>query len=133
MDELFDFVSLHLAFLFRSGRYRIIDGLEAESGNAYLILSSPRLAVLIFQERSQLAMQFSPPATREVLLVRPWSSWYGVGLVERLISGKTGDQLALDESSSRFVRYQLEDIEELFGSTPSATIRRLKRLKGEVD
>lgn len=105
MTELLKFMASHLAFLFETGRYRIVDSRSGRpAGDALVVLESATVRLRLVHDRSQIHLDIQP---------NPCGSgdWYGIGVVRRWKAGDRPGLDDLDESSVAFLQRELDGIE----------------------
>ena len=124
MAELLIFMASHLAFLFETGKYRIVDSRSGRpAGDALVVLESANVRLRVVHDRSQLHLDIQPnPAGH--------GDWYGIGIARRWRAGDRPGLDDLDESSIAFLRQELDGIEKEW-STEGGRQAGLDRLNEE--
>ena len=111
MEQILRFLVEHCSFLLAPDRYRFADSRASASfgGDAYLMLSGERLDVRFVRDRGQLFL--------DVRGTGDATEWFSIDLIRRLVTRDRPESAVLDEACARFLRDDLDDIEDRFADT----------------
>ncbi|MGU3292536.1 hypothetical protein [Williamsia sp. M5A3_1d] len=135
MDLILEFVTAHMRFLWRDGKFRISGSTvsPANGGSAELFLESAAVAMNISCDRRILLLQIGPrrgPGTSGT------PKMYSVDLIKKVILGEWNLNEPFSPRDARFVEVNLENIESMF--SPSSvdqtelTMKTLKKERGRL-
>lgn len=125
VDELLRLLADHYGFLWREGRYRVVDSAATESfGNALVVLASDRLRIRVARDRGQFLWEYQAVGGGG-------RDWYDLDVVWRLLTGE--DVATATEPPDRvatFIREHLSEIEARFSpERADETAEALERLQ----
>lgn len=126
MAEILAFLSAHMVFLWKEGRYRITGSevTNINGGDAVLTVESAALRMRFVRDRGQLFMDLQPTSAGQS------GTWFSIDLVRRLHTGQAEQSAELDEGYAAFLNENLEAMEVEFSEPAwSETRSKLEMLK----
>ncbi len=135
LNELLKVLMSLCSFLYeprgdQPSRYRFVDSHAVTSfGDAYIVLASHALRIRIVRDRGEVIAEFQPDQPVKE------NDWYDLGLVRRHLTSTSADSADVDEEGAKFLRENLETIEDLFSperfEETSNALRELGRLRAK--
>lgn len=108
MNEILQFMTAHMAFVWKDGRFTI-EGSTGGAGNAGIYLKSDAVRMFLVRDKGQLFLDMQP-STASL-----HTEWYSVDLVHQSITGAGARQTSLlDREYAKFVENHIDDIERRF-------------------